>query len=152
GAPGRSHGDASGDHAAAGAAPPRSAPRAGHIVRRRRAGGGGRRRDGVTSPERQRRGSPARWRSRLGLRRVLNRRQPMPIFQSDTVTIDRDTDGSYVLKIDVPSKSVNLLTRGVLADLDSALDFLLAEQRVPVVVIRSGKKSGFLAGADIAEF
>src|SRR5262245_10639087 len=76
----------------------------------------------------------------------------MSVFQSDTVTIDRDTDGSCVLKIDVPDKSVNVLSRAVLADLDHALDFLAREPRVPVLVIRSGKKSGFLAGADIAEF
>src|SRR4051812_12284384 len=76
----------------------------------------------------------------------------MSTFQSDNVTVERDTDGSYVLTIDVPNKSVNLLSRAVLADLDHALDFLAREPRVPVVVLRSGKKSGFVAGADIAEF
>src|ERR1700676_1262926 len=76
----------------------------------------------------------------------------MALFQSDTVTIDRDTDGSFVLVLDVPNRSVNVITRQVLADLEAALDFLSAQPRVPVLVIRSGKKSGFLAGADIAEF
>ncbi len=76
----------------------------------------------------------------------------MPLFRSDTVTIDRDTDGSFVLVLDVPNRSVNLITRQVLADLDAALDVLSAQSRVPVLVVRSGKKSGFLAGADIAEF
>ncbi len=76
----------------------------------------------------------------------------MALFQSDSITVDRDADGSFVLVIDVPDRSVNVITRQVLADLDAALDFLTAQPRVPVLVVRSGKKSGFLAGADIAEF
>jgi 3-hydroxyacyl-CoA dehydrogenase/enoyl-CoA hydratase/3-hydroxybutyryl-CoA epimerase len=76
----------------------------------------------------------------------------MPIFQSDTVTIDRDADGSFVLVLDVRDRSVNVVTRQVLADLDAALDALAGQQRVPVLVVRSGKKSGFLAGADLDEF
>src|SRR5262245_56976761 len=76
----------------------------------------------------------------------------MSIFQSDTVAVERDGDGSYVLKLDVPGKSVNLVTRQVLADLDGALDELARQSRVPVLVVRSEKKSGFLAGADVEEF
>src|SRR5262245_50157811 len=76
----------------------------------------------------------------------------MPLFQSETVAIDRDTDGSVVLVLDVPGRSVNVITRRVLADLDAALDALRSQQRLPVLVVRSGKKSGFLAGADLAEF
>jgi 3-hydroxyacyl-CoA dehydrogenase/enoyl-CoA hydratase/3-hydroxybutyryl-CoA epimerase len=76
----------------------------------------------------------------------------MALFQSDSITIDRDTDGSFVLTLDVPDRSVNVITRQVLADLEAALDFLSAQPRVPVLVVRSAKKTGFLAGADIAEF
>jgi 3-hydroxyacyl-CoA dehydrogenase/enoyl-CoA hydratase/3-hydroxybutyryl-CoA epimerase len=76
----------------------------------------------------------------------------MSIYHSDTVTHERDNDGSFVLKIDVPDKSVNVITRQVLADLDACLDALTAQPRVPVLVVRSGKKSGFLAGADLHEF
>jgi 3-hydroxyacyl-CoA dehydrogenase/enoyl-CoA hydratase/3-hydroxybutyryl-CoA epimerase len=76
----------------------------------------------------------------------------MPVYQSDTVTVERDTDGSFVLVLDVPGRSVNLITRQVLADLDGALDALARQPRVPVLVVRSGKKTGFLAGADIQEF
>src|SRR5204862_1345388 len=39
-----------------------------------------------------------------------------------------------------------------LADLEGALDALSREPRIAVLVIRSGKKTGFLAGADINEF
>jgi 3-hydroxyacyl-CoA dehydrogenase/enoyl-CoA hydratase/3-hydroxybutyryl-CoA epimerase len=76
----------------------------------------------------------------------------MAIFHSDTVTVERDNDGSAVLQIDVPGRSVNVFNRQVLADLDGALDALAAEGRVPVLAVRSGKKSGFIAGADLQEF
>jgi 3-hydroxyacyl-CoA dehydrogenase/enoyl-CoA hydratase/3-hydroxybutyryl-CoA epimerase len=76
----------------------------------------------------------------------------MSVFQSPTVTVQRDGDGSFVLVMDVPDRSVNVITRQVLADLEAALDALAAQPRVPVLVVRSGKKSGFLAGADISEF
>src|SRR5262245_5834402 len=76
----------------------------------------------------------------------------MSVFQSSTVTVQRDGDGSFVLVLDVPDRSVNLITRQVLADLEGAFSALAGQGRVPVLVIRSGKKSGFLAGADISEF
>src|SRR5262245_49188745 len=76
----------------------------------------------------------------------------MPVFESATVKVDRDNDGSYVLVIDVPGKPVNVINRQLLADLGAALDALAAQPRVPVLVVRSGKKAGFLAGADLNEF
>src|SRR5262245_45078233 len=76
----------------------------------------------------------------------------MPVFESATVKVDRDNDGSFVLVIDVPGKPVNVINRRLLADLGSALDALSAQPRVPVLVVRSGKKAGFLAGADLNEF
>lgn len=74
------------------------------------------------------------------------------MFTSETIRIERDTDGSRVLTLDVPGRSVNVLTGQALADLDAALTFLEGQQGVPVLVIRSGKPSGFLAGADLAGF
>src|SRR5262249_55746710 len=75
----------------------------------------------------------------------------MPVFESATVTVDRDADGSFVLLIDVPGKPVNLINRQFLADVSAALTALEAQPRVPVLVTRSGKKAGFLAGADVSE-
>ena len=46
----------------------------------------------------------------------------MSLFQSKTVTIERDADGSFVLVLDVPDRSVNVITRQVLADLDAGGD------------------------------
>src|SRR4051812_47051782 len=76
----------------------------------------------------------------------------MPIYQSDTVVVERDRDGSVFLKLDVPGRGLNVFTRDVLFDLDVALDHVLAEANVPLLVVRSGKPSGFVAGADISAF
>jgi 3-hydroxyacyl-CoA dehydrogenase/enoyl-CoA hydratase/3-hydroxybutyryl-CoA epimerase len=76
----------------------------------------------------------------------------MSVFQSETVTVGKEPDGSFELRLDVPGRSVNVLTRQMLADLDNALAALEKQPRLPVVVVRSGKKTGFLAGADLAEF
>src|SRR5437016_3225689 len=76
----------------------------------------------------------------------------MPVFQSENVVVERDTDGSVVLTLDVPGRSVNVFNRQVLADLDAALDAVRDAGSVPLLVVVSGKKSGFLAGADLHEF
>jgi 3-hydroxyacyl-CoA dehydrogenase/enoyl-CoA hydratase/3-hydroxybutyryl-CoA epimerase len=76
----------------------------------------------------------------------------MPIFQSENVAVEKDADGSVVLILDVAGRSHNVFTRQVLADLDAALDKVAALGGVPVLVVRSGKKTGFLAGADLNEF
>jgi 3-hydroxyacyl-CoA dehydrogenase / enoyl-CoA hydratase / 3-hydroxybutyryl-CoA epimerase len=76
----------------------------------------------------------------------------MPLFQSETVTVEKDRDGSAFLKIDVPGQTHNMISHHVLADLDGALDAVAAEPRLPLLVVRSGKRSGFLAGADLHSF
>jgi 3-hydroxyacyl-CoA dehydrogenase/enoyl-CoA hydratase/3-hydroxybutyryl-CoA epimerase len=76
----------------------------------------------------------------------------MSVFQSPTITVERDNDGSLGLTLDVPDRSLNVITGAVLADLDRALDTIAALPRIPVLIVKSGKKSGFLAGADLNEF
>lgn len=76
----------------------------------------------------------------------------MSIFTSTNIRVERDTDGSGVLILDVPGKSVNVFTRQVFVDLEAALERLENEKNLPVLVIRSGKPSGFIAGADLNEF
>jgi 3-hydroxyacyl-CoA dehydrogenase / enoyl-CoA hydratase / 3-hydroxybutyryl-CoA epimerase len=76
----------------------------------------------------------------------------MPLFQSETVVVEKDRDGSAFLKIDAPGQTHNMLSRPMLADLDAAFDAVSAEARLPLLVIRSGKPSGFLAGADLHGF
>jgi 3-hydroxyacyl-CoA dehydrogenase/enoyl-CoA hydratase/3-hydroxybutyryl-CoA epimerase len=76
----------------------------------------------------------------------------MPLFESQTVVVEKDTDGSAMLKLDVSDRPVNVFNRQVLADLDAALDAVKADARIPLLVVRSGKKAGFVAGADLEEF
>jgi 3-hydroxyacyl-CoA dehydrogenase/enoyl-CoA hydratase/3-hydroxybutyryl-CoA epimerase len=75
----------------------------------------------------------------------------MRIFQSESVVVERDTDGSAVLILDVPGRGVNVFNRQVLTDLDAGVS-AVADAKPPLLVIRSGKKSGFVAGADLHEF
>ena len=76
----------------------------------------------------------------------------MPIYKCDTMTVERDRDGSVFLIIDVPGKRMNVFDKQVLFDLDVSLDHVLAEGKVPILIVRSGKQSGFAAGADISGF
>jgi 3-hydroxyacyl-CoA dehydrogenase / enoyl-CoA hydratase / 3-hydroxybutyryl-CoA epimerase len=63
----------------------------------------------------------------------------------------RDEDGIGWLCLDKADAATNVLSREVLVELNDQLAAL--EQDLPkAVVIQSGKKSGFIAGADIKEF
>ncbi|MFZ9709284.1 MAG: 3-hydroxyacyl-CoA dehydrogenase NAD-binding domain-containing protein [Steroidobacteraceae bacterium] len=66
-------------------------------------------------------------------------------------TLERDTDGIAWLTLDVPGGSANTLGRAVLAEFAEKLS-QLETQPPRGVIIRSGKRSGFIAGADIREF
>jgi 3-hydroxyacyl-CoA dehydrogenase / enoyl-CoA hydratase / 3-hydroxybutyryl-CoA epimerase len=70
---------------------------------------------------------------------------------SDSWKSATDADGIVWLTLDKPATSANVLSSGVLIELDGILRPL--QQNPPRgVVILSGKKSGFVAGADIKEF
>jgi 3-hydroxyacyl-CoA dehydrogenase / enoyl-CoA hydratase / 3-hydroxybutyryl-CoA epimerase len=62
-----------------------------------------------------------------------------------------DGDRIAWLTLDVPDTSANALSRTVMLGLDAQLT-VLGKNLPRGVVIRSGKKSGFIAGADIKEF
>jgi 3-hydroxyacyl-CoA dehydrogenase/enoyl-CoA hydratase/3-hydroxybutyryl-CoA epimerase len=64
---------------------------------------------------------------------------------------DIDTDGIVVLTLDRAGASVNAINREVLDELAQIVERLSFEPPKGVV-IRSGKASGFIAGADIHEF
>jgi 3-hydroxyacyl-CoA dehydrogenase/enoyl-CoA hydratase/3-hydroxybutyryl-CoA epimerase len=66
-------------------------------------------------------------------------------------TSSTDGDGIVWLTLDKPGTSANVLSSGVLIELDALLRPLQQSAPRGVVVI-SGKKSGFVAGADIKEF
>ena len=66
--------------------------------------------------------------------------------------IERETDTRLAwLVLDKAGSATNTLSSEVLAEFDAALDEIASE--VPkALIIRSGKDSGFIAGADIEEF
>ena len=64
---------------------------------------------------------------------------------------ERDAEGILWLTLDKPGTSANVLSKHVLMELDALLQPL--ERNPPRgLIIRSGKPSGFIAGADIKEF
>ncbi len=65
--------------------------------------------------------------------------------------LERDADGIAWLTLDKPGTSANVLSAAVLAELDELLG-ALEQDRPRGAVLLSGKKSGFVAGADIKEF
>ena len=65
--------------------------------------------------------------------------------------MERDAEGIAWLTLDKPGTSTNVLGAGVIEELGKLIAEL--EANVPKgAVIRSGKSSGFIAGADIKEF
>jgi len=70
---------------------------------------------------------------------------------SSSWKLERDGDGIAWLTLDKPGTSANVLSGGVLIELDALLEVL--EKDLPrAVIVISAKKSGFIAGADIREF
>ncbi|NHA14447.1 3-hydroxyacyl-CoA dehydrogenase NAD-binding domain-containing protein [Thioalkalivibrio sp. XN279] len=66
-------------------------------------------------------------------------------------TLRRDDDGIAWLCFDKADASTNVLSRDVMVELNTMLEAI--EKDLPkAVVVTSGKKSGFVAGADIKEF
>src|SRR5437016_2438680 len=76
----------------------------------------------------------------------------MALFQTDNLTVTLEANGTAVLVLDVAGRPLNVFTRRLLADLETALEPVAADPACKLLVIRSGKKSGFLAGADLREF
>jgi 3-hydroxyacyl-CoA dehydrogenase/enoyl-CoA hydratase/3-hydroxybutyryl-CoA epimerase len=65
--------------------------------------------------------------------------------------LEMDADNVAWLTCDMPGASANVLSAAVLRELDAQLD-IIVQKKPAAVVILSGKKSGFIAGADIKEF
>lgn len=67
----------------------------------------------------------------------------------ETLTVDIDSDGIALVTIDLPDQSMNVWNEGLMADFPKFVDELIANDDIKGAVITSGKKSGFLAGADL---
>jgi 3-hydroxyacyl-CoA dehydrogenase/enoyl-CoA hydratase/3-hydroxybutyryl-CoA epimerase len=66
-------------------------------------------------------------------------------------TLETDADGVAWLTFDLADAGVNVLSRAVVRELGAALRRIEAA-RPRALVLRSGKASGFIAGADVKEF
>jgi 3-hydroxyacyl-CoA dehydrogenase/enoyl-CoA hydratase/3-hydroxybutyryl-CoA epimerase len=65
--------------------------------------------------------------------------------------VERDKPGVMTVVIDMPDRAMNVLDEGLLRDLDSLVTSLENDPALSLVVFRSGKESGFLAGADVEQ-
>ena len=65
--------------------------------------------------------------------------------------IDVDSDGFALITFDVPGRSMNTITGGVIKDLYEVVDRIKTDATIKGVVFQSGKASGFCAGADLGE-
>ena len=72
-------------------------------------------------------------------------------MQASAWTYSLDGQGIGWLVLDVPDRSTNTLSSAVLTELATQVDAIAAKPPRGLVV-RSGKRSGFIAGADINEF
>jgi 3-hydroxyacyl-CoA dehydrogenase / enoyl-CoA hydratase / 3-hydroxybutyryl-CoA epimerase len=68
-----------------------------------------------------------------------------------TLKFEADASGIAVIAIDVPGRTMNVLTREVIADLATAIEYLAAASNITGAIITSGKDNGFAAGADLTE-
>lgn len=64
-------------------------------------------------------------------------------------TVRISADGLAVITIDVPGESVNTLNPRFAADFENIITKLERDRTVRAAVIASGKKDGFIAGADV---
>ncbi|WP_336969761.1 enoyl-CoA hydratase/isomerase family protein [Sphingobium aromaticiconvertens] len=70
-------------------------------------------------------------------------------MENFAITVD-DT-GIATLSFDVPGKSLNTITASVQTDLDRIVERLRGDPAIVGAILRSGKATGFCAGADLKE-
>ena len=68
------------------------------------------------------------------------------------LTLTVDEDGLATITIDVPGRSMNVLTSELTRDLQTAVERIADDPDIKGALITSGKSSGFLAGADLKDF
>jgi len=69
---------------------------------------------------------------------------------TNTIQYTVDKDGIALLSIDLPDKSMNVLTPELMQDLESVVERVATDDTVKGAVLTSGKKA-FVAGADIKD-
>jgi 3-hydroxyacyl-CoA dehydrogenase/enoyl-CoA hydratase/3-hydroxybutyryl-CoA epimerase len=66
-----------------------------------------------------------------------------------TFSVETDSDGIAVLKIDVPNQGMNVWDEALMADFPKFVDEFIASDDMKGLVIASGRDNGFMAGADL---
>ncbi len=66
--------------------------------------------------------------------------------------LDINDKGIAYLTIDLPDEKVNILSLDVLRQLEQVLDTIKSQSQIKALVIKSGKKDSFIAGANLHEF
>ena len=65
--------------------------------------------------------------------------------------IDVDAGGIALITFDVPGRSMNTLTSGVMAEIPQWIERVKTDDAIKGAVLTSGKASGFCAGADLGD-
>lgn len=65
--------------------------------------------------------------------------------------IDVDADGIALITFDVPGRSMNTLTSGVMKEIPEWVERIKTDDAIKGAVLTSGKTSGFCAGADLGD-
>lgn len=69
----------------------------------------------------------------------------------ENFAIQVDADGVALVTFDVPGRTMNTLTDSVIAELPLLVEVLAGDLAIKGVVLRSGKRNGFCAGADLGD-
>lgn len=66
-----------------------------------------------------------------------------------TFSVEVNSDGIAVMKIDVPNQGMNVWDEALMADFPNFVDSFVADDAMKGLVIASGRDNGFMAGADL---
>ncbi|MEO1014830.1 MAG: 3-hydroxyacyl-CoA dehydrogenase NAD-binding domain-containing protein [Pseudomonadota bacterium] len=70
-------------------------------------------------------------------------------YETFSVDVDVDVDGVALVTIDLPGQSMNVWNEALMREFNAFVDDFIGNDAIKGAVITSGKKSGFLAGADL---
>ncbi|MDP9052199.1 MAG: enoyl-CoA hydratase-related protein, partial [Acidobacteriota bacterium] len=71
--------------------------------------------------------------------------------QFSSLRFEVDVSGIALVSIDVPQRSMNVLTAALIDDLSRAVELIGSTDTIRGAILTSGKSSGFLAGGDLTE-
>ncbi|MBN8612015.1 MAG: fatty acid oxidation complex subunit alpha FadJ [Deltaproteobacteria bacterium] len=74
----------------------------------------------------------------------------MTTTNKEALSIEKRADGVFVIRMDVPGEAVNTLRASFAKDFSEVFASIENDAACKAIVFTSGKKSGFIAGADIA--